>query len=197
MSYVQDRIDGSTRRIDAMLNNLANREAERQRAEDAEREEARRVRMRDNAERRRQFGARYADALRLLASKCRRQSTARSTGEYRKRLYEGLRRKLPSDHSLADVDADDIPGSAARIFEQQLLEAAKLEAAKPSVENLPASGELVRRDLTDPMTGLRTINWHGRESFIKQMSRGGQKVLRIVNPRTGAILMGAPMDRAW
>jgi hypothetical protein len=118
-------------------------------------------------------------------------------GRYRQRLYEGLRRKLPSDHSLADVYADDIPGSAARIFEQQLLEAAKLEAAKPSVENLPASGELVRRDLTDPTTGLRTFNWHGRESFIEQMSRGGQKVLRIINPKTGAILMGEPMPKAW
>ena len=64
-----------------------------------------------------------------------------------------------------------------------MLDAARAEAAKPSTENLPASGELVRRDVTD----AREIRWHGRESFIKQMSRGGQKVLRIINPKTGAI----------
>jgi hypothetical protein len=59
-------------------------------------------------------------------------------------------RKLPSGHSLADVRADDIPGgAAARNFEQMLLAAVKLEAANPSAANLPASGELIRRDVVD------------------------------------------------
>jgi hypothetical protein len=182
MSYVQDRIDGSTRRIDAMLDGIARREAERQRAEDAEREEARRVRMRDNAERRREFGARYADAFAAFGVEMPPPVDNESAGEYRKRLFNRLVRKLPRSHSLADVRADDIPGgAAARNFEQLLLEAVKLEAERPSPENLPRDGSLIRRDETDPMTGAHSIKWLGKESFIKSMGRPSGRVLRIID----------------
>jgi hypothetical protein len=76
-----------------------------------------------------------------------------------------------------------------------VISAALAEGLKPSHENLPASGELVRRERVDEMTGAKSIGWMGRESFIKQMSRGGQHVLRICDPRRGLVLMGAPFDR--
>ena len=119
-----------------------------------------------------------------------------SAGQYRKRLYEGLRRKLPSDHSLADVYADDLSDPIARNnFEKMLIEAAMAEAAKPSAENLPRDGSLIRRDLVDETTGSRTINWHGSRSFIADMGRPSQLVLRFIDPRKGIVIMGEPFDR--
>ena len=69
------------------------------------------------------------------------------------------------------------------------------EGLKPSSENLPRDGTLVRRDLTDGMTGAKSINWMGRESFIKQMGREGQRVVRFIDPRTQNVIMGLPFSR--
>jgi multidrug efflux pump subunit AcrA (membrane-fusion protein) len=198
MSDVQTRINSTLSRADQVLAEQLRREIARQQREDAEQARADAAQSRADSERCRQAQVKYDEAYRDFGVQTPPPIDGERPGRYRMRLYEGLRRKLPSDHGLFGVRADDIPGGdAARNFEQMMLEAAKLEAAKPSVENLPASGELVRRDVTDPMTGAKEIRWMGRESFIKEMSRGGQKVLRIVNPKTGAILMGEPMPKAW
>jgi hypothetical protein len=190
MSDVRVRIDNTSRRVDEMLTRIALRDAERQAQEDA-------ARARADSERCRQAQVKYDEAYRDFGVQTPAPVDGERPGRYRQRLYEGLRRKLLSNHELFGVRADDVPGSAARNFEQMMLAAAKLEAAKPSVENLPASGELVRRDVTDPMTGAKEIRWHGRESFIKSLGREGRKVLRIMNPKTGAILLGEPMPKAW
>ena len=163
MSDIQDRINGTTHRADNLLNVLGRREIERQAAEEAEREEARRVRIRDNAERRRQYQVRYSDAYQSFGTVTPAPIDNELAGEYRKRLYEGLRRKLPSDHEWASVRADDIPPSAGPQIERMVIEAAMREGLRPSAENLPASGELVRRERTDQMSGAKSIEWLGRE----------------------------------
>jgi hypothetical protein len=65
---------------------------------------------------------------------------------------------------------------------------------KPSAENLPSDGSLLRRERIDDM-GSKTIGWLGRESFIKQLSRRGQPVLRIANPKTGIVHWGEQFER--
>ena len=54
---------------------------------------------------------------------------------------------------------------------------------------------LVARERTDSRTGERSIEYFGRESFIKAFSRPGQRVERIVDPTTGRVLMGAPFSQ--
>ena len=75
-------------------------------------------------------------------------------------------------------------------------EAASLsEAASPSPDNLPPSGEFVERVRGDDATGQKEVHFFGKESFIKQMSRPGRRVLRFVNPATGDVLLGRPYSR--
>ena len=195
MSDVQDRINSSTRRINTLLGDIEAREAAQRRAERAERE-------REAADRARADSLKHIRDLRLKYDVYRDFGTlappaveGERPGAYRQRLYEGLRRRLPSDHDLAQVYADDVPADAARQFEKMMFDAARAEAAKPSAANLPPSGELVRRDLVDPMSGQRTIGWHGRESFIKQLGRESARVVRILDPKTQNVLHGLPFSR--
>jgi hypothetical protein len=195
MSDVQTRINNSTARIDSMLAQIERSEAERQRAENAGRDEARRVWMRDNAERQREYGARYADSYAAFGVQMPPPIDNESAGAYRKRLYEGLRRKLPASNEWADVRADDIPPSAAPQIEAMVIKAALVEGLRPSPENLPRDGSLIRRERIDDMSGAKSIEWLGRESFIKQMGREGGRVLRICDPRTGIVHWGSAFDR--
>jgi len=58
---------------------------------------------------------------------------------FRKRLFNRLARRLPSGHDLADVRADDLGSQpvVSTISRRMLLDAAKVEGASPSFENLP------------------------------------------------------------
>ena len=184
MSYVQDRINSSTARLDSMLADIEQREAEAQERADAKRMMAEREQARADSERCREFQVKYDDAFRGFGVATPPPVEGERPGAYRKRLYEHLRRRLPSGHDLATTRADDIPGSAATNFERMMLEAAMSEALRPSAENLPRDGSLVRRERTDDM-GTRTVEWLGRRSFIADMGRPGGRVVRFFNPRTG------------
>ena len=76
-----------------------------------------------------------------------------------------------------------------------LLDAAKAEGERPSLDNLPPSGELVARHRTDDMNA-KVTEWYGRDSFIKSMGRPGRPVERIVDRRSGNAIWGRPFDRA-
>jgi hypothetical protein len=185
MSYdVQTRINNSTARIDSMLAQIERSEAEARERADAKRMMAEREQSRADSEKCRQAQIFYDDAFRGFGVQTPPPVEGERPGQYRKRLYEHLRRKLPSGHDLATTRADDIPSSAARNFENMMLGAAMREALKPSAENLPRDGSLVRRERTDDM-GTRTVEWLGRESFIKSMGRPGGRVVKFFNPRTG------------
>jgi hypothetical protein len=197
MSYdVQTRISRSTARIDNLLADIERREREREAREDAARMRADAAQARADAERTREIQVRYDSAFRAFGVQTPPAVEGERPGQYRQRLYEGLRRKLPSNHELFSTRADDIPASAAKNFERMVIEAAMAEATKPSLENLPASGELLRRDTVDPMTGARSIGWHGRESFIKSLGRPGGRVLRIINRKDNSVIWGQPFSRA-
>jgi hypothetical protein len=76
------------------------------------------------------------------------------------------------------------------------LEAARAEAERPSVDSLPPSGEVIKRERTDPMTGERSIDWFGRESFMKSLNRLAHKVLRFLDRKSGKALaaLDCPAD---
>ena len=138
-----------------------------------------------------------ATASPRLGPRFRRRSTMNCPSEYRRRLFGRLQCKLPSDHSLADIRSDDLRAltkAAFEIFERQMLDAAKQEGERPSASNLPADGSLISRTRVDPDTGEKHIDWYGARSFIADMSRGGRRVLRFLNPRDGSVLMGPPFE---
>ena len=80
--------------------------------------------------------------------------------------------------------------------EKQVLEAAVAEGLAPSTENLPQSGEIVQRRRSDSNTGSRINEFFGTESYIKQMSRPGRRLLRLMDPRSGRVLIGPNFDQA-
>ena len=193
MSVLQAKID----RLDALLDRrLADQEAEEARA-DASLEEARRARQREHAEQRRVIAEVYDDAFRSFGTEVPAAVDDEAPAAYRRRLFNRLARKLPSGHDLADVRADDVSGQPIVFdnFEALIIEAAKREGAKPSIDNLPPDGSLVSRTRVDDMNG-KSINWYGTTSFIKDMSRPGRKVRCIVDRRSGNAIWGNPLRQA-
>jgi hypothetical protein len=172
-------------------------QAEQARA-DAVREDARRAKMRDNAEARRLIAQTYDDAFRSFGVTTPEPADDEAPSAFRKRLFNRLARKLPPDHDLAQLRADDL-GSQPIVFdnfETELIKAATAEGASPSFENLPDDGSLVARHRTDSATGERMTEFFGRESFIKSMGRDGRKLLHIKNPASGAVLWGRALETA-
>jgi hypothetical protein len=108
-------------------------------------------------------------------------------------LFNRLARKLPPDHDLAQLRADDL-GSQPIVFdnfENELIKAATAEGASPSFENLPSDGSLVARHRTDDM-GQRVTEFYGRRSFIADMGRPARQVERIVDRNSGQTIWGKP-----
>jgi hypothetical protein len=188
VSALQAKMD----RLDALLDRkLAAQEAEQARA-DASLEDARRAKMRDNAEARRLIAQTYDDAFRSFGVTTPEPADDEAPAAFRKRLFNRLARKLPPDHDLAQLRADDL-GSQAIVFdnfEAELIKAATVEGASPSFENLPDDGSLVARHRTDSATGERMTEFFGRESFIRGMGREGRRVRAIVDRNSGQAIWG-------
>ena len=197
MSAAQDRFDRSVSRADELLLALTQREKAEVAREDAAREEARRQRQRDNAEQRRQIAGVYDDAYRSFGTEVPAPVDDEAPSRYRARLFNRLARRLPDSHELAAIRADDLGSQPIVLdnFEAQLLKAAMAEGEKPSYANLPASGELISRTRSDD-SGGKQIEWHGRESFIKSLSRPARIVARIIDPVRRTVIFGAPFPRA-
>jgi hypothetical protein len=197
MSAVQQRFDDTLSRLDSVLDQQVARLERVEAQQAAEREEARRSRMRDNAEARRGIQARYDSAFRSFGSETPMPADDEAPSAYRRRLFNRLVRRLPSDHKLASIRSDDLGGQAVVFdnFEEMLLDAAKSEGERPSEENLPPSGEMIERHRTDSDTGSRVTEFFGRRSFIADMTRPGRKVARIIDPSTRTVVWGPPLDR--
>jgi hypothetical protein len=122
-----------------------------------------------------------------------------SARAYEKRLLNGLQRRLAPRNEFADSAM--LEGASPALFDKigELIrgEAAK-EAERPSFENLADSVDDPRamRETVDPLTGQRKIEYFAKESFIKALSRPGQRVLRIADPGTGRVLFGPSYDYA-
>jgi hypothetical protein len=193
MASATARFDETISRLDSVLDRSMRRVEAVEARIDAEREDARRQRMRDNAEQRREIQATYADAFQSFGTEVPAPVDDEAPSRYRSRLYNRLARRLPRGHELADIRADDLGGSPVVFdnFEKMLLDAAKAEGERPSIDNLPPSGELVARHRTNDMNA-KVTEWYGRDSFIKSMGRPGRPVERIVDRRTGQAIWGKP-----
>jgi hypothetical protein len=90
--------------------------------------------------------------------------------DYRKRLATKLK-----GYSTAwkSVKFSQLPEEAFNIAETQVYADAISAATNPT--DLEA-GELRQVTKTDPSTGVRTIVFYGKESFVKQMGRPGRRV---------------------
>jgi hypothetical protein len=197
MASATARFDETLSRLDSVLDRSMRRVEAIEERQDAEREDARRQRMRDNAEQRRGIQATYADAFQSFGTEVPAPVDDEAPSRYRARLFNRLARRLASGHELADIRADDLGGSPVVFdnFEKMLLDAAKAEGASPSFDNLPPSGELVARHRTDDMNA-KVTEWYGRDSFIKSMGRPGRPVERIIDRKTGNPIWGRAFDRA-
>jgi hypothetical protein len=80
-------------------------------------------------------------------------------------------------------------------IERLVIEAAQQEGEKPSFENLPDTG-MVMRTRTDANTSTKFNEFYGKRSFIADMGRPGRKVERIVDRRTGNAIWGRPLPAA-
>jgi hypothetical protein len=87
-----------------------------------------------------------------------------------------------------------MPRDTRRAIEPYLHDAAKLQADKPHRSSLPPAGQFVERVRVDDQGHTRR-EFFGKESFIKSMSSPGRRVMRLINPKTGEVLLGPPRDR--
>jgi hypothetical protein len=198
-SSAMARLDSALNRFDDVLAERLRREKAAMEREDAAREDARRVKMRADADERREIQATYADAFQSFGTETPAPVDDEPPSRYRARLFNRLARRLAPDHELSSIRADDL-GSQAVVFdnfERMLLDAAKAEGERPSIDNLPPSGEMIARHRADADTGAKVIEFYGRESFIKSMGREGRRVRCIRDPRSGQAIWvtGLPQAR--
>jgi hypothetical protein len=193
----QARIDASMQRLDHVIDQRLRREEQALAAENADQLRANAQQAREDAERRRMIVAKFDDAFASFSTETPQAREDEAPGDYRRRLFERLRRRLPDSHDLANIRADELPSGQPYLnFERLIIDAAKAEGERPSFDNLPPSGELISRIRTDEDTGAKATHWYGRESFIKELGRPAHKVMRVCDPRTQNILWGAPFSRA-
>lgn len=192
----QARIDASMQRLDHVIHQRLRREEQALAAENADHLRANAQQAREDAERRRMVASKFDDAFAAFSTETPQARDDEPPGDYRRRLFERLRRRLPDSHDLANIRADELPSGQAYLnFERMVIDAAKAEGERPSYDNLPPSGELISRVRTDEDTGAKATHFYGRRSFIADLSRPAQHVVRVCDPRTQNILWGAPLDR--
>src|SRR5208337_3689912 len=97
---------------------------------------------------------------------------------YRRELFSVGQSMLPADHKLVALDPFEIDGQAILPFEDLLMAALADEAANPSYENRPDSvnDPRSRREVIDPETNARKIEYSAKRSFIEDLSRPGRRV---------------------
>ena len=179
MSALPQRFNSTLNRLDNLLDTQVARLEKVEAAQAADREEARRARMRDAMYERNEIGSRYADAYRSFGSEVPAPADDEAPSAYRRRLFNRLVRRLSPDHKLAQIRSDDLGNQPVVFdnFEAMLLAAAKAEGERPSQENLPTNGEMIAHP-------RRCRHWRKndgvfRHSFVHQG-------LRTTRPQGGA-----------
>jgi hypothetical protein len=128
MAYIEE-LQQAERRLSAMINARAEREELQLREDRAECMRAEREQAREDAERRREIQARYADSFSAFGTLVPPPLDNERPGRYRQRLFDSLQHKLPPNHDLAMVRSDELSSAPARRnFEQMLLEPPWLKA---------------------------------------------------------------------
>jgi hypothetical protein len=129
----------------------------------------------------RQLEAYYDDALRNVGVRVPAPLLGQPCNDYRRETLRNLKRTfLPQNHDLYKVQYRKLPADALAIFEPQLLAACVTEANNPAHLQ---PGEIRKVERLDETGRVRCIDWVGRESFVKQMTRPGRRVLSFTTDR--------------
>jgi hypothetical protein len=191
---MQRRVDDVIARADDVLRRRLEREHVELERQDAAQRRADDVRARQDADECREVAAKYDGSFRGFNLETPMARDAEDPHAYRCRLFRRLLKRLPDDHELQGVGPAELPAIALDNLEEQLISEAAREAANPSESNLPPSGELISRTRTDDM-GEKSINWYGKESFIKSMGRPGRRLERIIDRRSNSVIWGKPLSQ--
>ena len=190
----QNRFSETLSRADEILAERTKREIARLKAEDAAAEVEATEQARADSFRRQEIASKYQSAFGAFGEAVPMPAADELPGRFRMRLYETLRRRLPPSNQWSNVRADELPADARSVVEKSIIEAATAEGLSPSMSSLPPDREVVRHRI-DETTGARSTEYFSRESFIKGLGRPGRLVERILNPRTGMVLLGPPVSR--
>jgi hypothetical protein len=191
-----DRINRSMNRLDAITGHLAERSArelrEWKRADSAA-EDWRRDQMRKHADRCNQHQVRYDSMFEPFGKRAPQPEADAYPPTYRRDLFRVGQSMLPSDHDLTGFDPEDLDGAVIIPMEEKLFEALRQQAAEPTGDNLPENPDdpRARREVRDD-SGRVTVVYKAKNSFIKYMPSHAQRVLRLMNPKTGQVLFGPP-----
>ena len=130
----------------------------------------------------RKFQEFYDNTLRKIGMRAPAPVLGQTVNEYRRDvLVKAKRAFIPRTHELRQFSLDDIRADALQVLEPQLLNACVAEANNP--QNVPA-GELRKIERLDEYGKVKTIDWIGQESFVKQMMRPGRRVTSFLFDRT-------------
>jgi hypothetical protein len=156
-----------------------------------------------DAEKRIALQARFEDTFQPYGERAPAPAADESVPSYHKHLLRTVQKKLsPADDRVLSGTNNTTVGDLARLpvnemtrtlrdgFDPLFHQAASLQAEKPHVSTLPPEGEFVARHRVDE-AGRSTTEFHGRESFIKGLSRPGRLVQAIHTDRGNVFFKGA------
>ena len=183
-----ERVRSTTNRVDQYLDRIA--EEERRRVEDD-----RRNQHQIDAQRRIDTQVRFDDALSAFGERAPAPNANADPADYRYDLMRLAKRKLGRDDDrpvpgdplttvseLARTRLSECNDALLDMLEPKFIAATKLQAERPAPSTLPPAGQFVERYEVDAAGTKRTM-FHGKESFIKGLSREGRRVLAFHTPR--------------
>jgi hypothetical protein len=128
----------------------------------------------------RQFQAYYDETLRKVGTHAPAPVLGQSVNDYRRETLRQLKRTfLPPAHDLYQVQYRSLRSDALQALEPQLLKAVETEANNPA--HVPP-GELRKIERLDEYGKVKCVEFVGQESFVKQMTRPGRRVVRFLSP---------------
>ena len=134
-----------------------------------------------------QYQEYYQDALREVGIRVPSPKLGQTTREYRRETLHALKRSLLQNHELNNVDFRDLKNDALGVYEPQALKACVTERKNP--KNI-LTGELKPIKVLDDFgrakhtefIGGYIPKWDSQESFVRQLSRGGRRVVAFSRP---------------
>ena len=98
--------------------------------------------------------------------------------DYRRDLAVMAKKQLPHGHKLREMKLWKLPRDVFEVFEPQVYAACKHAASRP---DSVAPGEMREVVKIDPKTGHKEIHFIGSDSFVKDFSRPGRRVVSFMH----------------
>jgi hypothetical protein len=98
--------------------------------------------------------------------------------DYRRDLAVKAKRQLPYGHELRKIKLWDLSRAAFEALEPQVYDACREAATRP--DSVPP-GEMRRIEVTNPQNGHKEVHFIGNESFVKDFTRPGRRVVSFLH----------------